>query len=84
MSNIVPGSFVMHAKLAELGSGEVVSLDKGALRVRFASGERAFLMAAVSPHLTVTMEGPPPAAPSKSRARKSRAKAPAKQPAKQA
>jgi len=74
MSNIVPGSYVLHAKLQELGSGEVLSVDRGTLRVRFASSERAFDLAAVTPHLTVTAEGPAPSAPSSSRARKSKAK----------
>ncbi len=74
MSNIVPGTYVLHAKLQELGSGEVVSVDRGTLRVRFASSERAFDLAVVTPHLTVTAEGPAPAPASGSRARKSKAK----------
>ena len=78
MSNIVPtivpGSYVLHAKLQELGSGEVLSVHKGALRVRFASSERAFDLAIVTPHLTVTVEGPAPSAPASARARKTKAK----------
>jgi len=58
MSLITPGSFVIHAKLAELGSGEIISIDKGAMRVRFASGERTFLTSAVEQYLTVTFEAP--------------------------
>jgi hypothetical protein len=74
MSNIVPGSYVVHAKLPELGSGEVMSVEKGTLRVRFSNSERAFDLAIVSPHLTVTVEGPAPRAPAKARVRKPRVK----------
>ena len=74
MSNIVPGSFVLHAKLPELGSGEVMSVDKGTLRVRFASSERSFVFDIVAPHLTVTTEGPAPRTTGKERVRKPRAK----------
>jgi hypothetical protein len=73
MLNLVPGSFVLHAKLQELGSGEVVSVDKGTLRVRFSSSERTFDLATVTPHLTVTAEGPAPT-PTATRARKTKAK----------
>lgn len=84
MSNIVPGSYVLHAKLPELGSGEVMSVDKGTLRVRFASSERSFVFDIVAPHLTVTVEGPAPRAASKERVRKPRAKAAPKSAAKPA
>lgn len=80
MSLHEPGSFVTHAKLPELGSGEVVAADKGTMRIRFASGERDFLIEAVEQHLTVTQEAPPPAAPK--RATKAKAKAKAKPKAK--
>lgn len=53
-----PGSFVTHAKLLELGSGEVVSYDRGAVRIRFASGERQFLMEAAALHLAATADAP--------------------------
>lgn len=76
MSLIVPGSFVVHAKLPELGSGEVLWTDKGTLRLRFACGERSFLAEHASQHLSVVVEGParqlPPAA--RKRARKAPAK----------
>ena len=76
MSQIVPGSFVVHAKLAELGSGEVLSAEKGTLRLRFASGERSFLTELVAPYLSVVAEGPAPRPAHKaaSRARKAAAK----------
>ncbi len=67
MSNIVPGAFVVHAKLADLGSGEVLSADKGALKVRFASGERSFVTDMVAQYLTVTVEGPAPRATAKAK-----------------
>jgi len=75
MSFIVPGSFITHAKLLELGSGEVLSVDKGAMRVRFASGQRTFLTSVVEQHLTVTEAAP--ASPTKSTASK-KSKAPKK------
>jgi hypothetical protein len=77
MSQIVPGSFVVHAKLPELGRGEVLAADKGTLRLRFACGERSFLTALVSQHLSVVVPGPTPRAPVK--ASKRARKAPAKQ-----
>ena len=52
------GCYVVHKKLSELGSGEVVMIDKGAIRIRFASGERSFLEAYVDPHLEITAEAP--------------------------
>ncbi len=54
------GSFVTHAKLPELGAGEVLSLDKGTLRIRFASGERAFAVDKAESHLALTQEAPAP------------------------
>lgn len=68
-----PGSYVTHAKMPELGSGEVVSSEKGTIRIRFASGERAFLIEAVERHLVVTQEAPARPAPTK-RASKAKAK----------
>jgi hypothetical protein len=74
MSVLDLGSFVTHAKLLDLGSGEVVSYDKGTMRIRFASGERDFLVEAVAKHLLVTQEGPArAAAPKRGAARKKKA-----------
>jgi hypothetical protein len=75
MSQIVTGSFVVHAKLPELGSGEVLWSEKGTLRLRFACGERSFLAELASPHLSVVVAGPPSRPPAK--AKRTR-KAPAK------
>jgi hypothetical protein len=52
------GSYVIHKKLEELGSGEIVKLDETGMRIRFASGERLFSEALVAPHLEVTREAP--------------------------
>ena len=73
MSQIVPGSFVVHAKLPELGRGEVLWTEKGTVRLRFACGERSFLIAFASDHLSVVMAGPAPRPPAK-RSRKAPAK----------
>jgi hypothetical protein len=69
MSNFQLGCFVTHQKLPDLGAGEVVASEKGALRIRFAGGERSFSEEIAQHHLTVTIEGPPPA-PVKKTARK--------------
>ena len=53
-----PGSYVVHAKLPELGSGEFVASENGRVRIRFASGERNFLWDLVSSHLTATDVAP--------------------------
>jgi len=58
MSAVRVGCYVMHKKLSDLGSGEVVMVDKGAIRIRFASGERSFLESYVGSHLEVTAEAP--------------------------
>ena len=55
------GSYVTHAKLPELGSGEILATDKGAVRIRFASGDRNFVWEMVHGHLNVTDEAPAPA-----------------------
>jgi hypothetical protein len=73
MSLHEPGSYVVHAKLPDLGSGEILSNEKGTLRIRFASGERAFMADVVGPHLVVTAEAPARPAPTK---RASKAKKP--------
>ena len=77
MSQIIPGSFVVHAKLPELGRGEVLSAEKNTLRLRFACGERSFATSVVSEHLSVVVAGPtPPPAKAAKRATKA-PKAPA-------
>jgi uncharacterized protein DUF3553 len=75
--NIVPGSYVTHSKLPELGSGEVLSAQEGLVSIRFASGDRTFKHELVMRFLTVTSEAPLLIAPQKraaSRARKMRSK----------
>jgi hypothetical protein len=68
MSAFPVGCYVMHKKLSELGSGEVVMVDRGAIRIRFASGERSFLEAYVGSHLEVTADAPVVAATTRKRA----------------
>jgi hypothetical protein len=72
VSAIAVGSYVTHAKLPDLGSGEVLAAEKGTIRIRFASGERAFQLAIVAPHLVLTDEAParPQSAAKRSRAKK--------------
>ncbi|HEY6881931.1 MAG TPA: hypothetical protein VI299_28075 [Polyangiales bacterium] len=70
MATFEAGSFVTHAKLPELGSGEVLSHEKGTMRIRFASGERAFAVEKVEAHLTVTDEAPAKSTASGKRASK--------------
>ena len=55
------GSYVTHAKLPELGAGEILATDKGAVRIRFASGDRNFVWEMVHGHLSATDEAPAPA-----------------------
>jgi hypothetical protein len=69
------GSYVIHKKLEELGSGEIVKVDEAGMRIRFASGERLFSETLVAPHLEVTREAPvlpAPAATSRKRPSKAR------------
>jgi hypothetical protein len=73
MATFEPGSFVTHAKLPELGSGVILSHEKGTLRISFSSGERAFSLEKVAPHLSVTQEAPARPAPASRRARKKKA-----------
>ena len=75
MSTFQLGCFVTHQKLPELGAGEVIASEKGALRIRFAGGERSFSEEIAQHHLTITMEGPPPAPAKKAAKRKSTKKA---------
>lgn len=73
---LIPGSYVKHAKMLDLGSGEVMSAEEGKIRIRFASGERSFLYERVVEHLTVTTEAvPAPPAKAKKAAAKKKAKA---------
>ena len=62
MSTPEIGSYVTHAKLPDLGAGEILAADKGAVRIRFASGDRSFVWEMVQGHLTTTTEAPAPAA----------------------
>jgi hypothetical protein len=73
MFHIEAGSYVVHAKLPELGTGEIVASEKGCVRIRFASGERNFNVQFVAPHLSVTIEAP--AKPTASTAKKAKSKA---------
>lgn len=52
------GSMVTHAKLPELGRGEILSWEGGSICIRFASGERTFPIAFVEPHLVGAQQGP--------------------------
>ncbi|MET0341450.1 MAG: hypothetical protein ABW252_10650 [Polyangiales bacterium] len=63
MSSYRVGSFVLHSKMQDLGAGEIVMIDKGAIRIRFASGERSFAEQKATPYLEVTAEGPAAPAP---------------------
>jgi hypothetical protein len=59
------GCYVVHKKLAELGSGEIVRAELGAISIRFASGVRNFSEVHVLPHLEKISDAPvlpPPAA----------------------
>ena len=73
MSFLELGTYVTHAKLPELGAGEVLGAEKGTIRIRFASGDRNFLLRLVEQHLTVTAEAP--LAPAKKPAKRSRSTA---------
>ena len=53
-----PGSYVIHTKLPELGSGELIASENGRVRIRFASGTRDFLWRLVASHLTATDVAP--------------------------
>lgn len=58
------GSYVVHKKLAELGSGEITKSEMGTMTIRFASGPRNFSEAIVDAYLEKTTDAPvmPPAA----------------------
>lgn len=82
MSGYRVGSYVLHKKLQELGAGEVVMVDKGAIRIRFASGERSFAERQVDPHLELTNEAPEAAPPAPARKRPAKKAAAKRAPAK--
>jgi hypothetical protein len=76
MFSFETGSYVVHARLPELGTGEVLAAEKGCVRIRFASGERNFNVDFVARHLTVTAEAPAKPTPTKAKSKaKSKAKA---------
>lgn len=58
--NLIPGSYVTHAKMPELGNGEILSALDCIVLIRFSSGNRAFRLDLVTPHLMVTSEAPAP------------------------
>lgn len=58
MNHLRIGTYVTHAKLPELGSGEIVSSDGQCFSIRFASGQRNFVCALTEKHLSVTTEAP--------------------------
>jgi hypothetical protein len=67
------GSYVVHTKLAELGSGEIIKSEMGTMSIRFASGTRNFSEAIVGAFLeksTIAPVLPPPAAKRKAPAKK--------------
>ena len=71
MSNSETNSYVIHTKLPELGSGELLAAENGRVRIRFASGTRDFLWEKVASLLTVTDVAPIlPATKAKGAARK--------------
>jgi hypothetical protein len=67
------GSYVVHKKLDELGSGEIIKSDLGTVSIRFASGVRNFSEAIVGAFLEKTTTAPvmpPPATKRKAAAKK--------------
>ena len=66
------GSYVVHRKLSELGSGEIMKAEMGTITIRFASGERRFSEAHLKQHLEKTNQAPvlPPVTARKSSSRK--------------
>ena len=70
------GSYVVHKKLPELGSGRISKSEMGTMTIQFASGLRNFSEAIVCAHLEETIEAPvllPVPAKRKSAPRKPRA-----------
>lgn len=68
--NLIPGCYVTHSKLPELGNGEVMSAHDGLISIRFASGNRDFRMDLAERHLMLTSEAPALPPPRSKRARK--------------
>lgn len=52
------GCYVVHKKLAELGSGEITKSEMGTVSIRFASGVRNFSEAIVGAFLESTSVAP--------------------------
>jgi hypothetical protein len=75
------GSYVVHRKLAELGSGEIMKSEMGTITIRFASGERRFSEVHLVKHLEKTNEAPVLPPPTARRAAKKKAPAAAKEKA---
>jgi hypothetical protein len=65
----------VHAKKPELRSGEILSAYDGRIEIRFASGERTFMLALVTKHLQVTSEAPAKPEPKKRASKKKAAAA---------
>ena len=72
MSSFEIGNYVTHSKLPELGAGEILAADKGAVRIRFASGDRNFIWELVAAHLNLTDEAPAPPPSASKRGRKAK------------
>jgi hypothetical protein len=62
------GSYVVHKKLDELGSGEIIKSDLGTVSIRFASGVRNFSEAIVGAFLEKTTTAPVMPPPTKRKA----------------
>jgi hypothetical protein len=71
------GSYVVHKKLAELGSGEIIKAEMSTISIRFASGIRNFSESHVGVHLEKTTVAPILPPPAATRKRKAVAKKPA-------
>lgn len=54
------GTYVTHAKLPDLGTGEITIVDGERVTIRFATGERNFVYSLVKKHLQVTSDAPAP------------------------
>ena len=52
------GSYVVHTKLADLGSGEIMKSELGVMTIRFASGLRNFSEVIVGRYLEKTTVAP--------------------------
>lgn len=70
MFHMKAGSYVVHAKLPELGAGVIMAAEKGCVRIRFASGDRNFNVDFVAPHLTITAETPAKAVSSSAKSKR--------------